>query len=255
MPRPAELGPEEARRTARDLAASGARVVSLTGGEPTLRPDWVALVAELAAGGVAPVLMTNGLALDRPTARAARAAGLAGAWVSLDGPPRVHDRIRQRPWAFRRAVAAACALREEGIPVGFLTTILRPNVTALDALAAVVQASGLMSWKVRLGVPWRRSPLWLRPDEVPALLRRLLALRQQVPGLELGDRIDASNPHDALRPALPLLAETTVDGEPCRWSTADGPIGLRSDGTVVGGAPPWGLAAGGACPAERRHCA
>jgi radical SAM protein with 4Fe4S-binding SPASM domain len=234
--RDAELGPDEARRAARALAAAGARIVSLSGGEPTLRPDWINVVAELAGAWVTPVLVTNGQHLDAATARRAAAAGLAGAWVSVDGRPDTHDRIRRRPGAFQRALAATAALQDAGVPVGWLTTALRPNLGDLPWLAGRAAAIGLAAWQVWLGLPRFRSPLWLGPDAVPGLLGTLIGLRETFPGLVLGDNLGYGGPAEALRhhDAGVAWAEGPAPEAFTGCLAGHGLAGLRSDGSLVG---------------------
>lgn len=79
------LTPEEIERVARLLAWMGVRSVKLTGGEPTLRPELVEIVARLRA--LRPALelsmTTNGLRLDE-LARPLAEAGLDRITVSCD---------------------------------------------------------------------------------------------------------------------------------------------------------------------------
>ena len=232
--RDAELSPAEARRAARALAAAGAQVVSLSGGEPTLRTDWIDLVAELAGAWVRPVLVTNGQHLDAAVARRAAAAGLVGAWVSLDGRPDTHDRIRRQPGAFQRAMAATRALQDAGVPVGWITTALRPNLADLPWLAGRAADAGLAAWQVWLGLPRFRSPLWLGPEAVPGLLRTLLALRETYPGILLGDNLGYGGPGEALRHHDVSLQDQPAPEAFTGCHAGHGMAGLRSDGSLVG---------------------
>jgi cyclic pyranopterin phosphate synthase len=90
LPHSALLSFEEITRLARLFLAHGVRKIRLTGGEPLLRKNLEALVAQLAAlrtvDGTAPdlTLTTNGSLLVRK-ARALKEAGLNRVTVSLDG--------------------------------------------------------------------------------------------------------------------------------------------------------------------------
>ena len=90
LPHGALLSFEEITRLARLFMAHGVRKIRLTGGEPLLRKNLEALVAQLAAlrtvDGLAPdlTLTTNGSLLARK-ARALKDAGLNRVTVSLDG--------------------------------------------------------------------------------------------------------------------------------------------------------------------------
>jgi cyclic pyranopterin phosphate synthase len=90
LPHSALLSFEEMTRLARLFVAQGVRKIRLTGGEPLLRKNIEALVAQLAAlrtpDGLAPdlTLTTNGSLLARKAA-SLKAAGLNRVTVSLDG--------------------------------------------------------------------------------------------------------------------------------------------------------------------------
>jgi cyclic pyranopterin phosphate synthase len=77
---------EEVARLARVFVRLGVEKIRLTGGEPLLRRDLDALVAQLAAieGLHDLALTTNGALLTRDNARALKAAGLRRVTISLD---------------------------------------------------------------------------------------------------------------------------------------------------------------------------
>ncbi len=90
LPQPSLLSFEEITRLSRLFVAHGVRKLRLTGGEPLLRKNLEALVAQLAALRTPEglpldlTLTTNGSLLTRK-ARALKEAGLQRATVSLDG--------------------------------------------------------------------------------------------------------------------------------------------------------------------------
>jgi cyclic pyranopterin phosphate synthase len=91
LPAPELLTTPELVHLVRLATTLGIEEVRLTGGEPLLRPDVVAVVAAL-AGAVELSVTTNGLVLDR-LAPALREAGLARVNISIDTLRR--DRFRQ----------------------------------------------------------------------------------------------------------------------------------------------------------------
>jgi MoaA/NifB/PqqE/SkfB family radical SAM enzyme len=72
--------------------------------EPLIYPHLFDAVAMARDRGLHSAITTNGLQLDRKAAPLA-AAGVDELFVSLDGPPDVHDRIRGHAGAFGRAFA------------------------------------------------------------------------------------------------------------------------------------------------------
>lgn len=136
------------------LAASVARMgpllwVSFGGGEPFLRADLPELAAAFARRGLRHLAIpTNGLVEDRlePTVTRVLEGNpelFLSIGVSFDGPPEVHDSIRQVPGGHRRSMEAVRTLRaiERRLPrsrdgrsrlgVGILLTLTRENQDVL----------------------------------------------------------------------------------------------------------------------------
>ena len=67
-PRAAELSTSEALEMARRLAELGCRSITLSGGEPTLRPDWSLIAARLSELSVGVQLFSNGQRMDAAAA-------------------------------------------------------------------------------------------------------------------------------------------------------------------------------------------
>ncbi len=83
-------------------------VIYLTGGEPTLYPHFLEVVTAAKAMGLFVQLQTNGTRLEKLADDIVR-LGIEAVTVSVDGPPAVHDHIRNVPGChdlIRRGVAA-----------------------------------------------------------------------------------------------------------------------------------------------------
>ena len=110
-----ELSTEEAFAIAESLGRLGTREVTLIGGEAYLRPDVYDIVRKLAGLGMRVTMQTGGRAFTKERARAFRDAGLAGIGVSIDGPARVHDRLRGNLGSHAAAVQSLDNAREVGM--------------------------------------------------------------------------------------------------------------------------------------------
>jgi radical SAM protein with 4Fe4S-binding SPASM domain len=233
--RPAELDHDEALALCDGLADLGVPHVTLSGGEPLLRDDWPDITRRLVARGVTVEMISNGLALDEAAARRLREAGVRSVTLSIDGPQEVHDELRGVVGAFRRALAAAGALRAAGFRVGAATQINTRNVDLLAELEEALVAGGFDGWQLQLTMPHGRCAehpdLVVRPDAVPRIIRFILEARR--------------------RRRLPLYAADNIGWmlrcEPLLRSMSDPPdrfypgcqaglwvVGLTSDGTVRG---------------------
>lgn len=127
----------------RMLDQTGARLVTLTGGEPLLRPDLPAIVEHLAARGVAVNLITNGRLLD--AAAVARLAGKISVFELplLSADREVHDAMSGAPGAFDRVTEAIADLKLAGQTVVGVFVATRHNLGGWRATAELGAALGL----------------------------------------------------------------------------------------------------------------
>lgn len=121
--------------------ALGHRMVVLSGGEPTIRPEllrWAALVHEL---GMSFGLVTNGLVLAYAEVRERLIElGLAYVYMSLHaGEAAVHDRI-VRAASFDTALTALRALSGRGLALTVNCVVTRQNLGHLRGLVDLVAA-------------------------------------------------------------------------------------------------------------------
>jgi radical SAM protein with 4Fe4S-binding SPASM domain len=190
--------------TARSLARAGVQSVTLTGGEPTLRADWPLAAEVLSRHGVGVQLISNGFRFGESEASLARRCKLRMVFLSVDGMEKQHNRIRRNGQSFVNVERAAAALRAEGVPFGFITTVLRPNVGDMKKLSQWVQKQKAALWSVWLGMAPTpmcdaTKALWLRPSDIKPLLKRLVALKSSCEILTLGDNLASFATSDHLR--------------------------------------------------------
>ncbi|RLB47607.1 MAG: radical SAM/SPASM domain-containing protein, partial [Deltaproteobacteria bacterium] len=93
--RESELTLEEMYRVADGLAELRCERVTLSGGEPTLHPDWHLIGRRLTDRGVGVNIISNGWHWDDEQFALARHAGLTNLGFSLDGLKPAHDRVRR----------------------------------------------------------------------------------------------------------------------------------------------------------------
>jgi radical SAM protein with 4Fe4S-binding SPASM domain len=147
-----ELDLEENLRVADELAALGCRRVTLSGGEPTLNPDWDRIGKRLSDHCIKVNLISNGWHWNESHVARAKAAGFCGAAFSLDGFEPEHDEFRQ-PGSFRRVVSAIEACVTGGLPVAVNTTVHRKNQRILRELRDFIRDKGAFSMQIQLATP------------------------------------------------------------------------------------------------------
>jgi hypothetical protein len=188
-PREGEMDRATALSLAGSLAARGCRSLTLSGGEPLLRPDWPALAERAARSGLLVQIVSNGSLLDHAAARRARDAGVGLVMLGLDGLQNSHDRIRRRKGSFAAVLDAAGALHSAGVPCGFITTALSHNIDDLEPLAHLVAEHDPLVWQVWQAIPQPRGGPWLDRRGARALRRSLASLARVCSAFEPGDTL------------------------------------------------------------------
>lgn len=156
---PGELSTDEGKRLISDIAASGARVLVLTGGDPLARPDLEELVAwghaEGLHVGLSPAV-TGRLRRER-LARLAE-AGVASVHLSLDGASAAtHDGLRGVNGSFERTLTALDWVGELGLRLQIGTSVTTGTVADLPALATLLTDHPVTMWNLFFLVPTGRG--------------------------------------------------------------------------------------------------
>jgi radical SAM protein with 4Fe4S-binding SPASM domain len=210
--RPDELDSAEALDLVAQMAELGVMELTLIGGEAYLRDDFTDIVRAAVGAGLITTITTGGRGLTPERARAAKAAGLASASVSVDGLADTHDALRGVRGSFDAAIRAIENLRAAGIPVSANTQIGRANLHEVPAVFERLVAAGIHSWQVQITVAMGRAAdepdLLLEPYqmlEVMPMLGRLKVLADAA-GVRVwpGNNVGYFGPYEAkLRGTLP----------------------------------------------------
>jgi MoaA/NifB/PqqE/SkfB family radical SAM enzyme len=237
--RESELAPKECLDVGRQLADLGAELVTLSGGEPTLRPDWDSLAADMTKRGILVNMVTNGFFANSgksaEIARRALDAGMCNAGVSIDGPPEIHEKIRGNS-TFSRTMTTIEEFSKAGLRVGVLTTVNRLNYHYLEMVRKIAMDAGATMWRLQLGKPMgtlKDNDEWvLSPEMYYRLIPRLAKLKQ-AGGIHVavGDSIGYYGPHDQV-----LRGRGWRGREECWQGCQAGmqAVGIESDGGIKG---------------------
>jgi radical SAM protein with 4Fe4S-binding SPASM domain len=111
-----------------DLRENGMKLLTMTGGEPLTRKDFVLDLGEfLNSNGIRYRIFTNGLLMNEELVSKLKERGVSEVQVSIDGLEKIHDSFRGMNGAFERAVRAIKAARSEGIKTAVRLTITEQN--------------------------------------------------------------------------------------------------------------------------------
>jgi radical SAM protein with 4Fe4S-binding SPASM domain len=234
--RPDELTTEECLDLVRQMAALGVKEVSLIGGEAYLRDDWVRVIEEIVKSGMGANLTTGGRGMTKERARAAYAAGLRDASVSLDGLEASHDRLRNVPGSFQAALAAMAHLREAGVRVNNNTQINRITLPDLPGLQELMIEHGSRAWQLQLTVPMGRAvdepDVLLQPYDLLELFPLLPRLKARAD--EVGMLLWRGNSLGYFGPYESLIANWMPDQHSRGCGAGQTLMGIEADGTIKG---------------------
>jgi MoaA/NifB/PqqE/SkfB family radical SAM enzyme len=136
-----ELAPAILDDLIEDAASLGYQVLAVSGGEPLLYRRLPEVLHRARSAGMRCMLTSNGTLADRR--RLGELAGCLDLLVlSLDGPRPAHDQMRAREGAYHTMTRRLEAVRESGIPFGFLFTLTQHNVHQLEWAAEFAAANG-----------------------------------------------------------------------------------------------------------------
>lgn len=123
--------------------------VTLTGGEPMLRPDVIDICKQVSERGICVGMTTNATLIDETSAKALKDAGMKSIAVSIDGLRDTHDKFRNRVGAYDRAMNGIQCLIDAGIPIVSITSVVHPgNIDELDEMFEIVKGIDIYSWMV-----------------------------------------------------------------------------------------------------------
>lgn len=152
-------------------------VVVLSGGEPLMRDDIFAIARYGTGRGLRMAMGTSGIRIDDGTARALKESGIRRVAISIDSAdPAVHDRFRGLPGAWERAVQGIRHCLNEHIGVQINTTVLSPQIQALNDIVSLGTSLGVNDYQVFFPVPTGRASdvPWFTPTVYEDLIRNLL---------------------------------------------------------------------------------
>jgi len=131
-----ELSTDEIRRVLDDLARLGSLELTLTGGEPLLRPDFQEILRyAVLTAGYSVKIFSNLTLLTPALADLMASLPLNTVETTLLGADAdVHDSIAGRAGAFDALIRAIRLLKGKGIPVSAKTIVMEPNRRSLDAM-------------------------------------------------------------------------------------------------------------------------
>lgn len=124
------------------LKRDGIFYYNLIGGEPLLHKKWHEIIKYVSFKKICYGLSTNGSLLNRNHVKYLKENGINHITLSLDGPSRIHNKIRSNRRAFSQLVASAKILREYKIPFAFQMTVNNINFSYIKETCKIAENMG-----------------------------------------------------------------------------------------------------------------
>jgi MoaA/NifB/PqqE/SkfB family radical SAM enzyme len=180
-----EMNLEDFEVISAKLAEAGSMIISIEGGEPTLRPDIAGIIRAFARYHH-PIMFTNGWKITEKLATQIWDAGLTEIGVSLDyAKPEQHDDHRGLKGTFDAALRAVDILRDTaphgGRQMVMISVIMHDNVDQLEDLLKISRDKGVSHQMTLIstgGDGRHERAQHLPPKNIGA---RLLELKQKYP--------------------------------------------------------------------------
>jgi radical SAM protein with 4Fe4S-binding SPASM domain len=187
-----ELDTDEALDLIDYMHKCGVFILSFSGGEPFLRPDFFTILGRAREKGIEIGVTTNGTLLDENTVRRLSSLAPFNVHISIDGIGEVHDSFRNRAGVFDSSVRSLTLLRKYKIPCGITTSMTKRNFHDLDNIKEFVKQKNIRSWEIFFAIPVGNLDKSEAIDEAEflELARKVEGIRKELKGTRVfvGDR-------------------------------------------------------------------
>ncbi len=124
-------------------------MLCITGGEPLLRKEFFEIMAYAKKLGFKWGMTSNGTLITDEVARKLKEVGMSTISISIDGPKEYHDKFRQTPGGYDKAVAAVKNLLKYDFKAVQVTTVVtKKNIDSLDEMFSLMEELDVDSWRV-----------------------------------------------------------------------------------------------------------
>ncbi|OGO32911.1 MAG: hypothetical protein A2Z29_01590 [Chloroflexi bacterium RBG_16_56_11] len=134
------------------LKAAGTMYLLFTGGEITLRPDWLDIAIYARRSGFMPGFLTNGTGLDPAACRALARLKPFSLGISLYGATAaIHESVTGQTDSFAKTIAGIKMLVDAGLVPTVQTMIMKNNQSQLAQIQSLVESLGAR-FRINMGM-------------------------------------------------------------------------------------------------------
>lgn len=135
-----ELSTEQVKSIIDQMVEAGALFLTLTGGEPLLRPDFVEIYTYARLKGLLVILFTNGTMITEEIADLLKDIRPFNVEISLYGAtPEVYEAVTRVPGSYAKCIRGINLIHERGIPLSLKSELVTLNYHELPAMRAFAE--------------------------------------------------------------------------------------------------------------------
>lgn len=222
-----ELTKEEFLSLVNDFKTLGITHISISGGEPFIRPDIFEIIKKLKENSFYVGIISNGLIINNDILKEILCSELDSINISIDGLQEVHDKIRRKKGSFNSAIDFLKSIVGH-IEQRIVVTSVHPNnINNLEELQKIIFESGATSWVLRPVAPTGRATehpeLLLNNEQLKKLIDFSLDSIKQGIDLTLSHDVCYLGQYDSILRSSPYFPSTG-------WST----FHILSNGDIKG---------------------
>ncbi len=199
--------------------------LQITGGEPTLAPDFYQFIQLLEEFDIRYVLFTNGCWPD-PTRMLNFLSGMPhfrGFLISLHGSqPEIHENFTGLTGSFERTIQTIKAAVQKNFQVFSSTVLIKPNLTDLNAIHRLGQNLGIQAAVYNRYVGPAPAPFGLEPAELNQAIHQIQQQIESGTNVRFGNCIPQCFTPSAATGCLAGTAFCSIDAagnvKPCNHS-------------------------------------
>lgn len=121
---------------------------NIIGGEPLLHKKWKEIIKYLYKNRVCYSISTNGSLLNEKNILYLKKAGVNHIKLSLDGPKKIHNKIRKNNRAFSHLIRCTKLLKKYKIPFSFQMTIMKDNYQFISKTCEIAKILGASAIRI-----------------------------------------------------------------------------------------------------------
>ena len=142
----------------KDIVNPNKTSIVFTGGEPLMRNDLELCGQKLIKRGFPWGIVSNGLSLTPKRLQSLIDSGMHAITISLDGLQDAHNRLRNHPQSFKKAIQAIELLQHyTGIEYDVVTCVNQYNFNELEQIRDLLISKGVKNWRVFTIFPTGRA--------------------------------------------------------------------------------------------------